>query len=585
MPRAKQTTSDNLSVKPKSKAKNAGDIPITVTTSSVVDIEVSRIGVSRFEPQKRRRARFRDEDTAALGQSIRVNGLKQPIQIRPVKPLDDFKSEYEIVFGERRFLASKFIGAKTIRCFVEDLSDAQVLELQYEENHRRQENSPLDDAFLFKFLIETEGYDEKKLADKFNKSVRNIKQMLSLNELVPEAVALFESGKLPLKHATYMAKFHEAAQKEIFEEGMMWRYGDEDDGIADFEEFKDSIEEEIIRKLADAPFDPEDKRLNLKGLKCSECLKNTHFQKVLFPEFEAEARCMDKVCFDAKTRIHLTLIRDEIAEKMIAENSPAKTIEQAVKAVPLVTSSSYVDNENLPFKEKVLTNQKILPEPECEFSTIALSVKGEQKGQEVYICAEKKCPVHDAHSKAKSVDDLSDFQRENLENEFTVKVGLAVREQIFAESIRFFESGKTVWEFADLVEKLLCKLLFSRRTYFANALKNVIKQFPKCPAGFGDDELNAKFVSGLQPFQKQQLLFLCIFAETGYMSWRPEPQDEVKELAKNYCKAAINYELLDAETRLKLAPDEFKDLAAKHLENVRNGEKSEIPSFWVKEKK
>jgi len=540
---------------------------------------VDTIAPSRFEPQARRRAKFKEEDTRRLGDSIVKSGLEQPILVRPLKPLDELftKADYEIVFGERRWLAHKAKTIKKIDCFVKELSDAEVIERQYQENHERQDNDPLDDAFYFKYLQDHEGYSIKDLSLKFSISEKAVVNKLKFNDLIEEAKEELSNGLLPLGHALYLSKFPFETQKKIVEEKYAYRYGDKDDGAAPLSEFKEEVEEHIVRKLATAPFNPDDRRLHLKGLLCSNCPERTGFEPRLFEGVDnwENDSCLNPKCFAEKVNVNLRVKREAIATTYA---KPGDYLDQAVKIVPLVTERSYVDKEEIPFEEKVLTSQKLLEKPECEFSELSLCVKGEKKGESVYICREKTCSVH--HPKTKEQpEELSEYQRKNLEDEFNVKVGLKVREKVFAEAIHYFDSGNAFWQYADLIDRLLIETLFARRYYFGR-LKDVLQYFPNAPKGFDDSTKTAEFVSRLEPFHKSQLLFLITFAGVGDMSWRLEPQDEIKEIAKNYTK--LDYARVDADLRVKLAPEEFKPLAQAYLDAVVEGdETAEIPKFWV----
>lgn len=547
---------------------------------TVVSIELSRIVPNSLEPQARRRKRFNQDEIESLGKSIVSKGLLQPILVRPIAVLSELKGDYEIVFGEQRWLASKGKKLKTIDCFVRELTNAEVIELQYEENHERKEPDPLDDAFYFKYLQTEENYSVQDLSIKFNISEKAVINKLKFNDLIEEAKQELSDGILPLGHALYLSKFPPETQKLIVEEQYAYNYGDKNDGAVKLSEFKEEVEENIIRKLSEAPFNPDDARLHLKGLICSKCPERSGFEPRLFDgadNWENDS-CLNPTCFKEKTNINLRIKHEDIAAKI---SKPGEYLDEAVKKVPLVTESYWFDDDDTPFNKKdVLTKQKILETNECENATPALCVKGEKKGAEVYICQNKTCPTHNPTSKEEETKELSEYRRKELEEEQEIKVGLQVRETVFAEAIRFFERGNSFWQYADLVDRLLVETLFARRHYWSN-LRSVLKQFPKCPKNFDDKDANVKFVSTLEPFHKSQLLFLVTFVAVGDMSWRYEPQDGVKQIATDYTK--LNYKKLDAETRFELAPDEFKPLAQAYLDAVIEDRETEPPKFWVKE--
>lgn len=538
--------------------------------SKLDEIDLIDIVVSPFPSQKRRRERFDPLETEKLAVSIKTHGLRQPILVRPAG------KKFEIVYGERRFLATRFNKSKTILAFIDLLSDANALELQYEENHQHSPNYPLDDAFLFKYLHEREGYSIEQLADRLNTSRRNVADKLKLNDLIPEAKTELENGSLPLKHAIYIAKFAPSTQKIIISEKYAYRYGDADDGARPFEEFQEEVEEHILRQLSNAPFDPADERLHIKHLQCFNCEERTGFAPLLFTDLAKGDSCLNKSCFEVKTNLHLKFKREELAANL--PNPDEKPLAEIVKNVPLVTERSRV--EDSPFKkEKPLTSQKFLPEPECEFSEISLIVEGSRKGEETYICRNKLCKVHNA--KKPEQGEPTTQQLEALETDFEIKVRMIAREKVFAEAIKTFDDNNPFWIYEDLVEKLIVECLFSKRMYLKSSFSNILEKFPKCPKNFDSTEKTAAFVKTLDFRQRSRLLFLCTFSTLDFMSWRVEPQDGVRRIALDYTDT--DYDLLDAEIRLSIAPEEFKDKAAAYLEAVRNGEKPLLPQFWTGE--
>lgn len=518
----------------------------------VFKIHLANIVPSPFEPQSRRRAKFKEADLQSLGESIKRYKLKQPIVVRRIAP-----GKHEIVFGERRWLASRLAGLATIKCFVEDYTNAEVIELQYEENHRRQENDPLDDAFTFKFLIENENYSEEDLADRFAKSRREIVEKLRLNDLIEEAKEELTNGRLPLKHAYYLAKFPEATQKEILNLQLAYKYHDRDEKAVSFEIFKDEVEESIVRRLIDAPFDISDPRLHIKNLLCADCPDNSARATHLFPEFATEACCLNKTCFELKTNANLRIKREEIAaSKPNPTNAP---VEETVKEVPLVTERKYA-SERTPFREKVLVDQELLDEKECEFSELSLAVEGTKKGRQVWVCRNADCPIH--HPKLVLNESEQRLAMEELER----RVNQAVREKVLAKAIKALDDYKPFWMFDDLIQKLLVQLWYDCGWDTLKPILRIIRDWKNVPKSNDYDKLT-EFISSLNKVQQSQLLFLFVFKTEGF--YQNSSQDGIKKLAEDYTK--INYQLLAAETRLELAatPEE-KELATDILTVTRS---------------
>ena len=276
-------------------------------------VSVDRIIVSPFETQIRRRSKFNTEDIETLSDSILRNGLRQPIQLRPVG------DKLEIVFGESRFLAHLAKNLSKINCFVDELSDVQVVELQWAENHDRQEPDPLDDTFTFAYLKSEQNLTDYDLSIKYKMSETNVARRLKLNDLIPEAKDLLSRKILPLGHAVFMATLGTEAQKEIVEDRMYYLYSDHDQRILTYDEFEDLIGVEITRELSNAPFDTSDPRLHIKNLTCADCPQRTGFEPKLFDEgFAKGDKCLNKKCFEMKTNVNLKIQQAEIAEANVA---------------------------------------------------------------------------------------------------------------------------------------------------------------------------------------------------------------------------------------------------------------------------
>lgn len=531
--------------------------PAAFLPNVVYEIDLDKIRVSPFPPQKRRRAKFKTEALTALGDSIKTHGLAQPIVVRIVNRPEPF----EIVFGERRFLGSELAGLKTILAFVRDLDDKSVLELQYEENHRQQQNDPLDDAFFFSYLIDKENYTEETLADRFNKTKREITDALKLNDLIAEAREELSNGALPLKHAFYLARFPAETQAEIVHTQLAYKYHDREEKAVSFEIFKDEVESEIVRRLGSAPFPTDDPRLHHRHLLCRDCPDNSAFATHLFPEFAGEARCLNKSCFEVKTNTYLRLTRESIAAARPNPNDAP--IEEIAADVPIVTERKYVQ-DRVPFEEKVLTDQKLLDRAECEFSEISLAVEGAKKGRQVYICRNERCPVHHPPPEYDE-DDLTE-----REKDFDERVAMRVRLKVLKQAMAFFDDRKTLWQFDDLIKNLIVEFISNINPDFHADILWTIRNWENAPKNFKDKDRLRAFVGGLDKRRQSQILFLLSVVGTEDL--------EVLKISKGY--APVNFFLLDAETRLEMAPTEFKTVATEYLEAVRAGRICDVPRFW-----
>lgn len=144
-------------------------------------ISLDQLKPSSTESQTERRKHF---DKAALGEladSIKTAGLINPVLVRPVN------GHFEIVAGERRFMAAELAGVSEIPATVRELTDEQVLEIQLIENLQREGLHPLSEAEGYDKLIRTHGHTAEEIADKLGKSKAYVYARIKLLALGPAA--------------------------------------------------------------------------------------------------------------------------------------------------------------------------------------------------------------------------------------------------------------------------------------------------------------------------------------------------------------------------------------------------------------
>ena len=565
---------------------------VSAKQPEVFEIPVGLIVPSPFEAQTlRRKQKFETEDGKIkideLGDSILAKGLLQPVMVRPIG------EKYELVYGERRWLAHKAKGIEKIFTFVRDLNDEDTQEMQYYENHEREEPNALEDALRFKFYVE-KGHPYEYIASRFSTTKKTVEKKLRLNKLIPEALSELSDGSLPLKHAYYLATFPDESQKKIVEREYAYEWRGNSNEAVTFDEFKEVVERNIVRNLATAPFDPSDTRLHIKSLTCWECPKRTGSDATLFEDDFKEDSCLDESCFSMKTNVNLKIKQAEIAESiplpvLIDDDSAGdddgggaeKILEKKIKSVPLVTRRNVVNKKELPIKGEILTNQEILEEPECEFSVLSLDI---DKGRKVYVCQNAKCPTH--HPETIPAENRksgpTDYELQQMEKRFQIQVAMTVRKRVLAKAVNHFDGYNSFWQNADLVELLLVEFICSSdRAYFVKQHADLFSIFKNFPKDVGQKEKTREFVRGLDPRQRDQLLFLTVFAGIGFMTQNNTgfiSQKQIEQIAKSYAK--IDYGDLDADVRAELAPDEFKEIAEEYRTDYKNDELVHVPRFW-----
>lgn len=152
--------------------------------------------LSRIKPNKNQpRQSFEAEPMSELADSIKQNGVLQPIMVRKKG------SDYEIVAGERRYQAAKIAGLKEIPVLIREVSDEDVFKLALIENLQRSDLNPIEEALGFKTLIDQNKLTQEALAKVVSKSRPTIANALRLLDLPTEVQHLMSEGKLTAGHA------------------------------------------------------------------------------------------------------------------------------------------------------------------------------------------------------------------------------------------------------------------------------------------------------------------------------------------------------------------------------------------------
>ena len=159
---------------------------IANNTQKVLIGELAR---NKYQP----RSIFNEEKLDELSRSIKKNGIIQPIAVRKNK---FSKEPYEIVAGERRWLAAQKAGLHEVPITILDLNDSETLEVAIVENIQREDLNAIEEAKGYKRLNEDFGYDQDKIASFMSKSRSHISNTLRLLNLPKDIIAMIEQGEL-----------------------------------------------------------------------------------------------------------------------------------------------------------------------------------------------------------------------------------------------------------------------------------------------------------------------------------------------------------------------------------------------------
>ena len=156
----------------------------------------STLPIDKIRPNKGQpRKNFKTEDLAELTDSIKQNGILQPLLVRRQA---DY---YEIVAGERRYQAAKAAGLKEVPVVIREISDEDVFKLALIENLQRSDLTPLEEAQGYRQLIKDKGLTQEELAQALSKSRSTITNTLRLLDLPQEVQDLVDDGRLTAGHA------------------------------------------------------------------------------------------------------------------------------------------------------------------------------------------------------------------------------------------------------------------------------------------------------------------------------------------------------------------------------------------------
>ena len=164
-----------------------------------VETKINKLSLSDIVPNKYQpRKNFEKENLDELTESIRERGVIQPIIVRET---NSDNSKYEIIAGERRWLAARGAGLHEIPVVVTEADDLKSLEFAIVENVQRHDLNPLEEAMGYKRLIDEFSYDQEKVSKFIGKSRSYITNSLRLLNLPSEVLKFVEEKKISSGHA------------------------------------------------------------------------------------------------------------------------------------------------------------------------------------------------------------------------------------------------------------------------------------------------------------------------------------------------------------------------------------------------
>jgi ParB family chromosome partitioning protein len=178
---------------------------------TLASLAIDALQPGRFQP----RARIGQEALAELAESIKSQGVMQPILARPIGA-----GRYEIIAGERRWRAARMAGLTSVPALVREVADRQALAIALIENLQREDLNPLDEATGIKRLTEEFGMTHAEAAEAVGRSRAAVTNALRLLELAPPVQELLREGKLDMGHARALLALPALKQIEFAREAV-----------------------------------------------------------------------------------------------------------------------------------------------------------------------------------------------------------------------------------------------------------------------------------------------------------------------------------------------------------------------------
>tara|TARA_B100000579_G_C22733560_1_gene805520 strand:+ start:340 stop:1188 length:849 start_codon:yes stop_codon:yes gene_type:complete len=186
--------------------------------SNINKLSITDLVRNKFQPRKN----FDKENLDDLTNSIRERGVIQPIIVRNS---EDIKNKYEIIAGERRWLAAQNAGLHDVPVVITEADDLKSLEFAIVENVQRHDLNPIEEAYGYQRLISDFNYDHEKVAKFIGKSRSHISNCLRLLSLPKDIIEMIENNKLSQGHAKVLVGLENASflAKKIFDKKLSVR--------------------------------------------------------------------------------------------------------------------------------------------------------------------------------------------------------------------------------------------------------------------------------------------------------------------------------------------------------------------------
>lgn len=170
------------------------------------EIRIEKIVPNKYQPRRE----FTEDKIKELAESIKQNGLLQSITVR-----DMGNGFYELIAGERRLRALKYLQYPTTKAIVKELTNEQMATLALIENIQREELTPIEEAYAYQELLSINNLTQDELAKSLGKTQATVANKLRLLKLCDKVVDAINSKRITERHGRAMVKLDPCAQKKI----------------------------------------------------------------------------------------------------------------------------------------------------------------------------------------------------------------------------------------------------------------------------------------------------------------------------------------------------------------------------------
>ena len=184
--------------------------------NSSADLRIEKLLIDQLQPgQYQPRQQFEESALQELADSINVQGVVQPIIVRPVGT-----DKYEIIAGERRWRASKLAGLEKVPVVIRQADSQATLAMALIENIQREDLNPIETAIGLKRLLKEFDLTQQAVADAVGRSRAAVSNLLRLLKLPKEIQNALHEGRLSMGHARAIISLPEDVQKELADKAM-----------------------------------------------------------------------------------------------------------------------------------------------------------------------------------------------------------------------------------------------------------------------------------------------------------------------------------------------------------------------------